>query len=211
MDRAFSSRQLLHLDASARIASSDSRQLTQRFVRSWQQSNPGSAIIYRDLGRDPIPHVDDLWVAAYEAEPADRTPEMRQAIQLSDRLIDELMAADCYLLGVPMYNLSVPSSLKAYIDQIVRRDRTVTFLGGIPKGVLQNKKMLVIVTRKFNYRPESGRADRNFQEPFLQAIFGVIGITDITFVCADRLADPQLRQQSLTEAEQQLDRLAQVW
>lgn len=85
MDRAFSSRQLLHLDASARIASSDSRQLTQRFVRSWQQSNPGSAIIYRDLGRDPIPHVDDLWVAAYEAEPADRTPEMRQAIQLSDR------------------------------------------------------------------------------------------------------------------------------
>ncbi|MCU0523461.1 MAG: NAD(P)H-dependent oxidoreductase [Elainella sp. Prado103] len=211
MSPEFQSRQLLHLDSSARITQSDSRQLTQHFVQHWQQANPNSRVIYRDLGRNPIPHLDETWVAAYETAPVDRTPAMNQAIVLSNQLIDELMAADCYVLGVPMYNLGIPSSLKAYIDQIVRRDRTVTFQDGLPQGALQNKKMLVVITRKFSYRPESGRADRDFQAPFLRAIFGVLGITDVMFIYADRLADPQIRQQSLIAAKQQLDQLATVW
>lgn len=202
---------LLHLDSSPR-RDGYSRQLTQRFVTVWQQTNPQSQVLYRDIGQQPIPHLDEIWVAAYETDPVARSPEMNAAITLSNQLIDELIASDCYVFGIPMYNLSVPSTFKAYIDQIVRRDRTVSFQDGIPRGTLKDKKLAIITTRKFNYRADSGRSERDFQTPFLRAIFEVIGITDITFIHADHLAaEPAIRQEFLTEAEQSIDRLALHW
>ncbi len=204
-------RRLLHLDSSPR-RDGCSRKLTQRFVTIWQQANPQAQILYRDIGQQPIPHLDEIWVAAYETDPQDRSPEMREAITLSDQLIDELIISDCYVFGIPMYNLSVPSTFKAYIDQIVRRDRTVSFQDGIPHGALKDKKILVITTRKFSYRADSGRAERDFQTPFLRAIFAVIGITDVSFIHADHLAaEPAIRQTFLTEAEQTLEQLALHW
>lgn len=185
---------LLHIDASARIKGSFSRQLTQMFVSRWQQANPSHNLIYRDVGTSAIPHIDETWVAAYESEPQHRTPAMRAAIALSDTLIDELMAADCYVFGIPMYNLTVPSSFKAYLDQVVRRDRTLQIKDGKPQGQLQDKKLLVITTRKFNYRPGSGREDRDFLEPYLNAIFAVLGLTDIRYIHVDRLASSPAEQ-----------------
>jgi FMN-dependent NADH-azoreductase len=203
---------LLHLDSSPRLQQSVSRRLTQRFANAWEQANPNGRILYRDIGRSPVPHIDEIWTAAYEAEPAARTPEMQAAITLSDRLINELMVADRYVFGIPMYNLRVPSTFKAYIDQIVRRDRTVKFQNGNPQGVLEHKKLLVISTRKFSYRPDSGRAERDFQEPYLRSIFGILGVTDLTFVHADHLAsETPIKQKFLTEAEQILDALALQW
>ena len=194
-------RRLLHIDASSRIEGSFSRQLTQTFVTQWQQANPRHDIIYRDIGTFPIPHIDETWVAAYETETEQRTPEMNSAIALSDTLIDELMAADCYVFGIPMYNLTVPSSFKAYIDQIVRRDRTLRIENGIPQGQLQNKKLLVITTRKFNYRSGSGRENRDFLAPYLHAIFAVLGLTQITYIHVDKLASsPAEQAQALGEA-----------
>lgn len=194
-------RRLLHIDASARIQGSFSRQLTQTFVSQWQQTNLSHAILYRDIGTIPIPHIDETWVAAYESDPEQRTPEMLDAIALSDTLIDELMAADCYVFGIPMYNLTVPSSFKAYIDQVVRRDRTLRIENGKPQGQLRGKKLLVITTRKFNYRPGSGREDRDFLEPYLNAIFAVLGLTDITYIHADKLSSsPTEKEQSLRDA-----------
>jgi FMN-dependent NADH-azoreductase len=203
-------RHLLHLDSSARLEHSESRQLTARFVTAWQQVQPQSRVTYRDIGRMSLPHLDEVWVAAYEAEPSARTVAMQQALKLSDQLIDELLAADCYLLGVPMYNLTVPSSLKAYIDQIVRRDRTITFREGGPEGVLGAKKLLVITTRKFSYRPDSGRASRDFLEPYLREIFAILGLTDIAFIHADQLAEPA-GSAALAAAKQAIDQLAQSW
>lgn len=186
--------------------------MTQRFVTGWQQANPGSRVIYRDIGRHPIPHIDDSWVAAYEAEPETRTPEMQQAIALSDVLIEELMAADGYVFGIPMYNLTVPSTVKSYIDQIVRRDRTLLTRDGRSHAGLESKKMVVITTRKFDYRVGSGAESRDFLEPYLRAIFGVIGITEMTFIHADRLAaEPDVRARSLAAAEAAIDQLAQSW
>lgn len=203
---------LLHLDSSPRLQQSFSRQLTQRFVDAWQRANPNSRILYRDIGRFSVPHIDEIWVSAYESEPATRTPEMQAALTLSDQFIDELMVADRYVFGIPMYNLTIPSTFKAYIDQIVRRDRTVQFQNGNLQGVLENKKLLVITTRKFSYRPDSGRAERDFQEPYLRSIFGILGITDITFVHADHLAaENSVKQQFLAEAAQMLDVLALQW
>lgn len=199
---------LLHMDVSARIQGSYSRQLTQAFVSQWQQSNPNHQIIYRDIGRSPIPHIDQTWVAAYESEPKDRTAEMQAAIALSDTLIDELFAADCYVMGIPMYNLTVPSTFKAYLDQVFRRDRTLQIVNGTPQGQLIDKKLLVITTRKYNYRVGSGREDRDFLEPYLSAIFKVMGLTDISYIHADQLASAHEREQSLAHAIEAIHQLA---
>lgn len=200
---------LLHIDASARIQGSFSRQLTQAFVSQWQQANPDHHLIYRDIGSSPIPHIDETWVAAYEFEPEQRTPEMKAAIALSDTLIDELMTADCYVVGMPMYNLTVPSSFKAYLDQVIRRDRTLQIVNGTPQGQLADKKLLVITTRKYNYRVGSGREDRDFLEPYLSAIFNILGLTNISYIHADNLAlSPLEREQSLAGATTAIHQLA---
>ncbi len=202
-------RRLLHIDVSARTQGSYSRQLTQTFVTDWKRTHPNHEVTYRDIGTHPIPHINETWVAAYESEPDLRSQEMRDAIALSDTLIDELMAADCYLLGIPMYNLTVPSSFKAYIDQIIRRDRTLQIVNGQALGQLKDKKLMVITTRKFDYGPGSGREDRDFLEPYLRHIFAILGLQDITFIHADQLASPPAdKDQSLSKAIHLIHQLA---
>jgi len=206
-------RTLLQIDTSARLQGSYSRRLNQTFVQAWQ-SNAASdrQLIHRDIGKVPVPAIDETWAAAYETEPDARTATMRAAIALSDQLLDELFAADCYVFGVPMYNLTIPATLKAYIDQVVRRDRTLEFVDGKPQGRLKGKKALVITTRKFNYREGTEAAARNFLEPYLTAIFKVMGIDDVAFVVADQLAaSSEVKQASLARAEAELLSLAQTW
>lgn len=205
-------RTLLQIDASARLTGSHSRQLTQGFVQAWRSVSPGRQVICRDIGRSPIPAIDEAWAAAYETEPGARSPQMQAAIALSDELLDELFAADCYVFGLPMYNLTIPATLKAYIDQVIRRDRTLAFIDGKPQGQLQGKKGLVITTRKFNYREGTEAAARNFLEPYLKAIFKIMGLEEVTFVVADQLAaEHGIQQASLARAEAQLMDLAQTW
>ncbi|QYO62272.1 FMN-dependent NADH-azoreductase [Leptolyngbya sp. 7M] len=118
---------LLHIDVSPRGERSHSRRMTREFVEQWKRIHPNDTITYRDIGRNPIPHVDESWIAAAFSPPEQYTSELREAIRLSDELVDEFLAADVYVIGVPMYNFSVPSVFKAYIDQIVRVGRTVAF------------------------------------------------------------------------------------
>lgn len=119
---------LLQLDTSPRGERSHSRHMTKAFADQWLQAHPANTVTYRDLGRNPVPHVDEGWIAAAYAPSDHGNPQLEDAIRISDRLIDELLAADVYVLGVPMYNFSIPSTLKAYIDQIVRPGRTVAFV-----------------------------------------------------------------------------------
>lgn len=100
---------LLHIDSSPRGERSHSRRMTGEFVEQWQQVHPNDTVTYRDIGRNPIPHVDESWIAAAFSSPEQHTPELREAIRLSDELVDEFLAADVYVMGVPMYNFSVPS------------------------------------------------------------------------------------------------------
>ncbi len=209
-----SSRKLLHVDTSARLTGSHSRQLGQSFVQAWQsaQGEEARQVLYRDIGQQPVPAIDEVWAAAYEAEPEARTAEMQDALVLSDELLDELFAADCYVFAMPMYNLTIPATLKAYIDQVVRRDRTLEFINGRPQGRLKGKKALVITTRKFNYRVGTEAAARNFLEPYLKAIFKIMGIEDVTFIVADQLAAGEAaRTLSLVDAKAELLALAAHW
>jgi FMN-dependent NADH-azoreductase len=178
---------LLHLDSSPRDERSRSRKFTRAFVEAWKQAHPADTVTYRDIGHNPVPHLTETWIAAAYTPPEERTPDLQDAIRLSDELVDELLAADIYVIGVPMYNYTIPSMLKAYIDQIVRIGRTFDFLPENPenpyKPLVLGKKMFVITARGSSGYGVGERYEMlNFQDPYLRAIFGLIGITDITIV-----------------------------
>jgi len=178
---------LLHIDASPRGERSHSRRMTREFVQQWQQQHPNDTIAYRDIGRNPIPHVDEAWIAAAFSPPEEHTPQLQEAIRLSDELVDEFLAADIYVIGVPMYNFSVPSGFKAYIDQIVRVGRTVDFTpddtGNAFKPLVLGKQMFIVESRGDSGFQPGGRYEKmNHHDPYLTTVFGFLGITDITFI-----------------------------
>ncbi|MFN6497277.1 MAG: FMN-dependent NADH-azoreductase [Nostoc sp. DedQUE01] len=178
---------LLHIDSSPRGDRSHSRRLTKEFVAAWKQSHPPDTITYRDIGRNPVPHVDEPWIAAAFTAPEQHTPQLQEAIRISDLLVDEFLAADFYVIGVPMYNFSIPSTLKAYIDQIVRIGRTVAYepedAENPYKPLVLGKKMWIITARGASgFEPGERYGTMNHQDPYLRTVFGFIGITDISFI-----------------------------
>lgn len=199
---------ILHLDSSPRGERSISRALTQQFVDLWKQMHPDDAITYRDLGRYPVPPIDEAWIAASFSPPDELTPSLEAALMISDELIDELLTADFYVFGVPMYNYSVPASFKAYIDQVVRVRRTFIVGADGYEGLLKNKKALVITTRGGSYTGEP----LDFQEPYLRAVFDFIGITDVTFIHAENLAmGADERQYSIASAHKAIHQVIATW
>ncbi|KAF3884563.1 MULTISPECIES: FMN-dependent NADH-azoreductase [Nostocales] len=178
---------LLHIDSSPRGERSHSRKLTREFVEAWKQAHPGDTVNYRDVGCNPVPHVDEQWIVAAHTPPEQRTPQLQEGILISDRLIDEFLAADLYVIGIPMYNFSIPSTFKAYIDQIVRPTRTFVFepedSTNPYKPLVLGKKMFIITARGTSGYGSGGKYENcNYQNPYLAAVFGFIGITDITFI-----------------------------
>jgi FMN-dependent NADH-azoreductase len=178
---------LLHIDSSPRDERSRSRKFSREFVEAWKQAHPTDSVTYRDIGRNPIPHLTETWIAAAYTPSEQRIPELCEALRISDQLVDELLAADVYVIGVPMYNYSIPSVLKAYIDQIVRIGRTFDFMPEQSenpyKPLVLGKKMFVITARGTSGYGLGERYETlNYQDPYLRAIFGLIGITNIDFI-----------------------------
>ncbi|MEM9509687.1 MAG: NAD(P)H-dependent oxidoreductase [Cyanobacteria bacterium P01_E01_bin.35] len=207
---------LLHIDASPRGERSHSRKLTREFVATWKQANPNHSISYRDIGRNPIPHVTEAWIAAAFTPEDKRSHEMQQTLCLSDELVDELIAADIYVMGIPMYNWSVTSGFKAYIDNIVRINRTWAYIPEenpeFPyKPLVHGKKMFVIASRgDGGFAPGERNHQRDFQIPLIKEVFGMLGINDITFITVEndeyggqKLAD------SLTAASSRISELVE--
>jgi len=178
---------LLHIDASPREERSHSRRMTREFVEQWKQAHPHDIVTYRDLGHNPVPYIDEPWIAAAFSSAEQHTPELREAIRLSDQLVDEFLAADIYVIGVPMYNFSVPGVFKSYIDRIVRVGRTVAFEpndgANVFKPLVLGKKMFIIESRgDSGFQPGGQYENMNYHDPYLVTVFGFMGITDITFI-----------------------------
>ena len=172
---------ILHLDSSPRGERSHSRQLTRAFVQELQHTHQGANVVYRDLGHNPPSHVDETWIAATYSDPSTHGPDHTAALVESEELIAEIMGADLIVVGVPMYNFSIPSTLKAYIDQIVRPGRTFTFPSY--DGLVTGKKMFLLQARGGGgYGAGEPMGQANYQDTYLRAIFGLIGIKDITVV-----------------------------
>jgi FMN-dependent NADH-azoreductase len=174
---------LLHLNTSP-LPSSVSRELTREFVTNWKASHPSGKVIDRDLAANPPKPLDQAWIyAAFTPEEA-RQPEQKDLIAYSDQCISELELADEYVIGVAMHNFSIPSVLKLWIDQVVRRGRTFSYGADGPKGLLSGKKATVLVATGGVYDAGTPYEALNFIDPYLRTILGFIGITDVKFVTA---------------------------
>ena len=171
---------LLKIDVSPRGDYSVSRKLGHTFAEEWQKTHNGT-ITVRDLTKTPLPFVDLPWIAGAYSTPDQHTPEQAAALKISDELVAELLAADHILITTPMYNFSIPASLKAYIDHIVRIGKTVS---PSYQGLVQGKKATVIIAAGSDYAPGSHMESYNAETPYLKAILGFIGITDVNFVLA---------------------------
>ncbi|MGO4701847.1 FMN-dependent NADH-azoreductase [Dyella sp. 2RAB6] len=184
---------LLHLDASARPGRSDlhahgshTRRLSARFTARWHAARTTDSLLYRDIGQNPPAHVDGAWIhAAFTPEPA-RAPWMHQRLAESDALVNELIAADLIVAGVPMYNFGVPSGFKAYIDNIVRVGRSFGFdraRAGEPYWPLldERPRTLVLLGSRgdYGYGPGGRIEAMNHVEPAVRTAFAYIGITDV--------------------------------
>ncbi|MBW4558702.1 MAG: NAD(P)H-dependent oxidoreductase [Trichormus sp. ATA11-4-KO1] len=203
---------VLHIDSSPRKERSHSRTLSSKFIDIWKTTHSTDIVTYRDLGHEPVPYVDEQLFAAMFTTEQDRSPELAEAIKFSDMLVDEFIAADYYVFAIPMFNFNVPARFKAYIDLIVRVNRTFAIVSEGYKGLVEGKKMLIITSRGDNYRLGSSMAGYDFQEPYLRAIFGFIGITNITFIHADDLMrDENTRLKSLAAAQAAIEHTASNW
>jgi FMN-dependent NADH-azoreductase len=200
---------ILHLDASPRGERSISRQLSAEFVEGWKRLHPSDAVTYRDLGHYPPPHVSEAWVVGAFTPPETHPADAQAAMQISDRLVDEFLAADSYVFGVPMHNFSVPSTFKAYVDQIVRVGRT---FGADGKGLVRNRKLLVVTARGGDYTPGGPAASFDHQEPWIRTIFGFVGLEDIRFIHAQGINQgDSARAAGLEKARREIAELLKKW
>ncbi|MGA8531989.1 MAG: NAD(P)H-dependent oxidoreductase [Acidobacteriaceae bacterium] len=178
---------LLHLDSSP-LKGSISRELTGEFVKSWQAAHPDGEVIYRDLAANPPQPIDTAWIdSSYTPDPS-RTAEQRAALAPSEALIAELERADEYVIGVAMHNFSIPSVLKLWIDQVVRRGRTFVATESGRKGLLVGKKATILAASGGVYEAGTPAGALNFIDPYLKTIFAFIGVTDVKFVTASGVA-----------------------
>jgi len=201
---------LLHIDSSPRGDRSISRTIAHEFIDAWKTNHADVNIVYRDLAKEIPPHVTLPWILGAYHLPGKESVEAVQAMKISDVLIDEFLAADYYVMSVPMHNFGISSIFKTYIDQIVRIGRTFnsSWQGLVPAG----KKMCVLTARGGAYAAQSPIAVYDQQEPYIRTVFGFIGVTDITFVNAEGINVPDIgKDKAIETARQQIAPLVVNW
>jgi len=172
---------LLAIQSSPRGDHSVSRKLTAEFIDGWKADHSGGTVVIRDLMKTHLPFVDLPWIAGAYTPAEQHSPEMKDALNTSNELISELMAADHIVIGTSMYNFSIPAVLKAYIDHIVRVG--VTFTSSY-EGLVKGKKATVILASGGVYTPGAQGEAYNVATSYLKQILGFIGITDVTVLLA---------------------------
>ena len=191
-------RTVLRIDASARFDASVSRKLADRVV----EKLGADRVILRDLAAEPIPHVSEDWASGAYTPEAERTTEQRTALAISDALIEELRDADVVVIATPVYNFTVPASLKAWMDQVARVGVTFRYTENGPEGLLEGKRAILAVA---SGGTEVG-SEIDFMTPYAKFFLGFIGIEDVDVVASDRLmVDAEASQE---RAEADLTRLA---
>jgi FMN-dependent NADH-azoreductase len=178
---------ILFVPSSPRGWQSYSHRVARQIVDDLIARTPGARVVVRDLARQPLPHVGAAFATGRVVTPDERSGSERQALTLSDALVDELFAADVIVIAAPMHNFGVPSSLKAWIDHIVRPGRTFTYSEKGPEGLMIGKKAVLALARGGIYSEGSMQAF-DFQEPYLRAVLGFIGVTDVEVVRIEGVA-----------------------
>jgi len=197
---------VLLVSSSANGAASVSGGLASRFVESLRSQHPSVKIVTRDVGANPLPHLTSGTVAAIKGEPASESEHEARA--LSDTLVAELQAADLIVIASPMYNFGISSTLKAWFDHVLRAGLTFRYTAEGPEGLLKGKKTVVIQSRAGFYS-EGGTPQMDGQEPHLRAMLGFVGLDDVAYIRAEKLAfGPEAAEAAIEAAARELGLIA---
>jgi FMN-dependent NADH-azoreductase len=198
---------LLHLDSSVLGPHSVSRQVSAAIVERLRQANPGLDTVYRDLASTPLGHLTSLHLAAGQGAPPDAS--LREDLAAGQAVLEEFLTADVVVVGAPMYNFSVPSQLKAWIDRILVAGKTFQYGAQGVEGLAGNKRVIVAVSRGGYYGPGTPTAALEHLETYLRTVFGFIGIRNPEFISADGIkVGPEHREKAVAGALQAAERLA---
>jgi FMN-dependent NADH-azoreductase len=190
---------ILVINSSAAGRDSVSRVLVADAVSKLLEVEPNAKVTHRDLGESPPPHLIVETINGVRGTAA--TENEFAARRLSDEFIGELKAADTVVIGAPMYNFSVPTTLRAWFDHVLRPGATFSYADGAPRGLLGGKRVIVVESRGGLYTDGPAKAF-DFQEPYLRQLLGFMGITDVTFVHAEKIGyGPEARSASIEAAK----------
>lgn len=178
---------LLHIDSSVLDAQSVSRQLSAEVVAEWRRVHPDVTVEYLDLAVDAPSHFDVHSLGAKTGAQSDPTERQARENAVSERLVSQFLAADVVVVGAPLYNFSIPSQLKAWLDRVAQKGRTFSYGATGPVGLAGDKTVIVVSTRGGMYATTEGGRAAEHQESYLQVMFGFFGITDVRIVRAEGL------------------------
>ncbi|GAB2695615.1 NAD(P)H-dependent oxidoreductase [Mucilaginibacter koreensis] len=189
---------ILNVISSPRGAASNSIKLANAIIDRLKEKDPGAAVHTRDLTKGPFPHLEEAHLNAFFTPAEQHTEENKAAIKHSNEAIQEIMDADIIVIGAPMYNFTISSTLKAWIDHICRAGITFKYTATGPVGLVSGKKAYVAVATGGVYA--DGAQSGDFLTPYIKSILAFIGITDVTFVTAEGFAMPDLQLGALDKA-----------
>ena len=196
---------VLIIESSARQQGSFSRQLTQQFISQWQAARPADQVTVRDLALNPVPHLDANLLGGWMKPEAQRSADEHASLKRSDELTDELLAADVLVLAAPMYNFAIPSTLKAWLDHVLRAGVTFKYTETGPQGLLTGKKAYVLTARGGLYAGSTS----DHQEPYLRQVLAFVGIHDVTFIHAEGMnLGGDFQEKGLNQAKARLSAIA---
>lgn len=178
---------VLLIQSSSNLASSVSRDLSQSYVKAYKAAHPDATVTERDLVTTPVPHLGVDLLGGLFGKPEELTEAQKTALALSNTLVEEIEAASLIVIGVPMYNFGIPSALKAWIDHVIRAGRTFRYTETGPQGLVTGKKVVLFLAAGGVYS-DGPYKPYDFQETYLRAVLGFIGLTDVTVVRAEGLA-----------------------
>ncbi len=191
--------QILQILSSARGAASYSTQLSNAIVEKLVAANPASTVQVHDLASNPFPNLEEVHLQSFYTPAEHRTPAQQEAVRHSDQAVAALMAADVPVIGAPLYNFGITAPLKAWVDHIVRAGVIFRYADGGAEGLVKGKKVYVAMASGAVYS-EGPFASYDFVAPYLKAILGFIGITDVTVVRVEGVNMPTLKDSALEKA-----------
>jgi FMN-dependent NADH-azoreductase len=192
---------LLHIDSSPLGGNSVSRELTRRVVAEWRAAHPHTKVEHLDLAADAPSHLNvDSLGFRMGANADGLSAVQRKENELSEKLVSQFLAADVIVVGAPMYNFSVPSQLKAWIDRVAQAGRTFTYTEKGPVGLAAGKTVIIASSRGGMYSTNPALAGLDHQESYLKTVFGFFGITDVRFVRAEGVAMGEAAKKAALEA-----------
>ncbi|MBW7965815.1 FMN-dependent NADH-azoreductase [Bradyrhizobium sp. BR 10261] len=192
---------LLHIDSSVLGPHSVSRQVSAAIVDRLRQATPSLEVVYRDLAETPLAHLSGSHLAAAQGAPA--PAELGPDLAASETVLNEFLDADIVVIGAPMYNFTIPSQLKAWIDRVLVKGKTFKYDASGPEGLVGDKRVIVAISRGGHYGAETPYAAGEHLETYLRWVFGFMGITSLEFISADGVnLGPEHREKAVAGALQ---------